>query len=86
MASQQGLRIGAEPRSGRLKVGDGLSATDDGEMLAPMLDRVEDVGEVPGSVGRTYFRHKIRLSDHGPVREVRRTGIGGHPAVTWSRR
>lgn len=64
MASQQGLRIGAQPGSGRLEVGDGLSAPYDGEMLASVLYRVEDVGEVPGCVGRTYLRHRIRLSDH----------------------
>lgn len=63
MAPQQGFHIGSQPASGRLEVSDGLSAPDDREVLASMLDRVEDVGEVPGGVGRTYLRHRIRLSD-----------------------
>lgn len=32
-------------------------------MLASVLDRVEDVSEVPGCFGRTYLGHTIRLSD-----------------------
>ena len=63
MAAQQGFRIGPQPGSGRLEVGDGLSAPDDGEVLASVLDRVEDVGEVSGCFGRTHFWHEIRLSD-----------------------
>lgn len=66
MASQQGFGIGTQPGSGWLEVGDGLSAPDDGEVLASVRDRVEDVGEVPGCVGRTYLGHEIRLSDTPP--------------------
>jgi hypothetical protein len=60
---EQGLRIGSEPWSGRLEVGDGLAAPDDGEVLASVLDCVENVSEVSGCFGGTYLRHKIRLSD-----------------------
>jgi hypothetical protein len=60
---EQRLRIGSKPGFGRLEVGDGLSTPDHGEMLASVLDRIEEVGEVSGCFGRTYLRHAIRLSD-----------------------
>lgn len=41
----------------------GLPRRTIGEVLTWVLDRVEDVGEVPGCFGRTYLGHEIRLSD-----------------------
>lgn len=63
MASEQGLRIGPQAGLGRLEVRDRTATPDDGEVLAAVLDRVEDVSEVPGGFSRTHFRHNIRLSD-----------------------
>jgi hypothetical protein len=34
-------------------------------VLAAVLYRIEDVGEVPCRVSGTHFRHGIRLSDDG---------------------
>ena len=63
MPPEQRLRIGAQPRSGRLEAGNRLSPPHDGEVLASVLDRVEDVGEVSGCFGRAHLGHEIRLSD-----------------------
>ncbi len=66
MASEGGLRLGPSTESKGLQRGDRLSAPDDGVPLAPMLDGIEQVGEVSGGVGSTDLRHNIRLSDAIP--------------------
>ena len=63
MPAQQCFDVGAETVVHRLEVGDGFPSVDDGEMLAPALDRVEEVSEVPSGVGGRDIRHQIRLSD-----------------------
>jgi integrase/recombinase XerD len=47
----------------RIQLGHDFASAHDREVLAPVLDGIEDVGEVPCCVGRTHLRHRIRLSD-----------------------
>ena len=57
----------------RIELGHDPAPAHDREVLASVLYRIEDVGEVPCCLGRTHFRHGIRLSDtraHN-VRQVR---------------
>lgn len=63
MPAQQRLRIGSQSRLGRFEVGDRLPPSHDCEVLAPMFDSIQEVGEVAGRLGRADVRHKIRLSD-----------------------
>lgn len=65
MTLQQGLDFGASARVHGVDLSHHLSPTHDREVLASMLYCVEDVGEVPGSVGGAYLWHRIRLSDSG---------------------
>ena len=46
-----------DARVDRLEVSDDLAPTGDGEVLTTMLDRVEQIGEVPGRVGRADLSH-----------------------------
>ena len=64
MSAQQCLDVGAETIVHRREMSDGLTSADDGEMLAPVLDRVEEVSEVPSGVGGGDIRHVIRLSEN----------------------
>jgi hypothetical protein len=54
-----------EPVGGwnRRDAGDGLSGSGDDVGLAPVLDAVQHLGEVPGDLGRVDRLHIIRLSD-----------------------
>lgn len=65
MAPQQRFRVGSQPRPCRFEVGDRLPASKNGEMLAPMLDCIQEIREIAGCFGRAYLRHNIRLSDKG---------------------
>src|SRR5690606_18100706 len=63
MAPHQGLGLASPAARGRREVSDGLAATDDRELLAPVLHRVEEVGEVACCVRGGHIRHCIRSSD-----------------------
>jgi len=65
MTEQQGFDLVAPAAVHRVELGDHLASADNREVLASVLDRVEDVGEVSGGVGSAHFRHEIRLSDSG---------------------
>src|SRR4029078_13576136 len=55
---------GAAPRAPtRADPSDCAPAANDDERLAPRLDCVENVGEVPGRFRRGHVFHTIRLSD-----------------------
>jgi hypothetical protein len=66
VTAEQGLDIGAPTGADRVELGDDLAPADDSKALASVLDRVEEVGEVPRGVGRAHLRHAIRLSDRAP--------------------
>ena len=63
MALQERLDLGALACFHGVELGYDLAATHDPEVLAAVLDGVEEVGEVPGCVGSAHLRHEIRLSD-----------------------
>src|SRR5690349_15621809 len=63
MAPQDALHRASRPTANRLELGDGPASPDDREPFPPVLDGVEKVGEVAGSVGRAHLGHEIRLSD-----------------------
>lgn len=60
---QQSLNLGASAGVYRIDLGHDLASADDREVFSSVLDRIEDVGEVSGSVGGAHLRHGIRLSD-----------------------
>ena len=64
MPAQQVLDVGATAPLHRLEMGDRLASSDDREVLASVLYRVEQVREVAGGVGCRDIRHLIRLSDY----------------------
>lgn len=47
----------------RLDAGDRLAAPDDGELLATVLDGIEDGRKASCGFGCAHLRHEIRLSD-----------------------
>lgn len=47
-------------------MGDRLASPHDREVLAPVLDRVEEISKVPSRIRRRHIRHDIRLSDMQP--------------------
>ena len=63
MASKHGLNVSARSRADRVDSGDDFAPPYDREPLAAVLYGVEDVGEVPGRIGRADLGHEIRLSD-----------------------
>jgi hypothetical protein len=63
MRTQCRLDIGASAVGDGLQAGDRPPSAQDRVLLAPVLDGVEEIGEVAGSVGRGHLWHKIRLSD-----------------------
>jgi hypothetical protein len=69
MPSEQRLGVGAAPATGWFEVRDRLAPTHDREMLAVVLDRVEEICEVAGGVGRGHIGHEIRLSDNDAGRD-----------------
>ena len=70
MAKQQGLDLVASAAVHWVELGDHLASADDREVLAPVFDRVEDVGEVSCSVGGAHLGHEIRLSDSGVDNDI----------------
>ncbi len=60
---QEVLHPCPSPETNRLELSNRPTSTHDREMLPAMLDRIKQVGEVPGRLGRTDLGHKIRLSD-----------------------
>lgn len=70
MVPQHPLDVGSLPGADRIEVSDHLPPTDDGEMLAAMLDGVEQIGEVACCIRGTDLRHAIRLSDLGRMRRA----------------
>ncbi len=71
MSAQQCLDVGAETIVHRREMSDGLTAANDGVTLAPVLDRVEEISEVPSRVGGGDIRHVDQIirerSTHGPA-------------------
>lgn len=63
VALQERLDLSALACLHGVELGHDLAAAHDPEVLAAVLDGVEEVGEVPGRVGSAHFRHQIRLSD-----------------------
>lgn len=45
----------------RSDLGDGASAADHGELLAPMFDGVEEIGEPAGRIGGAYLGHTDQI-------------------------
>ncbi|MDQ1358896.1 MAG: hypothetical protein QOG44_3269 [Acidimicrobiaceae bacterium] len=60
MASKHGLDVTARASADRVEPGDDFAPPYDRESLASMLNSVEDVGEVPGCIGRADLSHEIR--------------------------
>ena len=87
MTAQQCLDVDAQTAVHRFEVRDGLASPHDREVLASMLDGVEEIGKVPGCVGRGYLRHAIRLSDtarigtYGAITAV--TSADLRPGSSW---
>ena len=63
VAAQERFDLDSLTRLGGVELGDDLAAAHDREVLAAVLDGIEQVGEVAGGVGGTDLRHEIRLSD-----------------------
>jgi hypothetical protein len=63
VALQERLDLGSPARLHGVELGHDLAAAHDREVLAAVLDGVEEAGEVPGRVGGAHLRHAIRLSD-----------------------
>jgi hypothetical protein len=63
MRTECGFDVGASSVGDGLQARHGAPSAHDGVLLAPVLDGVEEVGEVAGGVGRGHLRHEIRLSD-----------------------
>jgi hypothetical protein len=64
------------------------ASPDDREVFVTMLHRVEDVGEVPGGVRCTHFRHQIRYELRSLRRRARRPlsrAVAVHPCSTIQR-
>ncbi len=57
VSTQQCFDVRAKTVVHRLELGDGFPSADDGEVLAAMLDRVEEIGEVPSGVRSSDIRH-----------------------------
>ena len=71
MTEQQGFDLVTSGPVHWVEVGNRLASADDREVLASVLNRVKNVGEVAGRLGGAYFRHKIRLSDQAPISSPR---------------
>jgi len=63
MTAQHRLHVFPKASIHGLEMCDRLSSPDDREVLAAMLDGVEEIREVPSCVRSRYIRHIIRLSD-----------------------
>ncbi len=65
MAPQDGLDVCASTAAHGFEVRHRTASSHDGESLASMFDRIEQIGEVACRIGRGYLGHTIRLSDRG---------------------
>ncbi len=63
MLPQRGFHVGARAVRNGLQAGHWAPSPHDRVVLAPVLDGIEEVGEVAGGVRCRDFRHEIRLSD-----------------------
>lgn len=57
MAPEQRLRVCSEAGLRWFEVGDWPPASDNGEVLTPMLDGIQKVREVPGRLSRAHVGH-----------------------------
>jgi len=57
VASQERFHVSTSTAAHRLELSDGLSATDDREMLAAVFDSIEKVGEV--AVSAALFETRL---------------------------
>lgn len=63
VAAQERFDLNSLPRPDGVELGDDPAAAHDREVLAAVLDGIEQIGEVAGGVGGTHLTHEIRLSD-----------------------
>jgi hypothetical protein len=87
MTSQQSFDLGSSAPVDRIEVGDDLASAHDREAFAPVLDGIEEVGEVSSCVGGTDLRHLIRLSDYlGERSETWRGVVAGRSTAERDRK
>jgi hypothetical protein len=84
MTSQQGLDFGASPGTDWVELGHDLAPSDDRKVLSSVLHCIEDVREVPGRVGSTHIRHRIRLSDEA-AHNIQGYATRPREAATWQK-
>ena len=63
MAAEQLFHVDAPSCVDWLELGDSLAPAHDGEVFAAVLDGIEQISKVAGSVGGADLGHMIRLSD-----------------------
>ena len=61
MIVQHPLDVRAPPAAHRRQMGDDLAPSNDGEVLTPMLDRIEQVSEVPRRLGCADLGHASQI-------------------------
>lgn len=86
MPPQECLGVRSTASAERFQLSDRLASTNDDELLAPVLDGVEHVGEVASRVGRADLRHKVRLSDLPARSAVQLASASGATAHAVDRR
>lgn len=62
MLAEQSLHVRAPPATHRRETGHDLAPPNDGEVLTPTLDGIEQVSEVPCGIGRADLGHEVRFS------------------------
>src|SRR5690606_2650007 len=65
VAAKGGFDVRSPTSARRLELSDGPAAAHDREVLAAVLHRIEEIGEVAGRLGGAHVRHEIR-SDWRP--------------------
>jgi hypothetical protein len=63
MTTKHRFRSRSTPSHNGLNQGNGLAASNNGDPLTPVFDRVEKIRKPPCSVCCADLRHEIRLSD-----------------------
>src|SRR5687768_192365 len=63
MAPKNVLDRGSGTPSNRFQLSDGSASPHNRKTLPPMLDGVQEIGEVASSVSGAHLGHEIRLSD-----------------------
>ena len=61
VSAQQRLDVSAKTVGYRFELGNGFPAAHDGEVLAAMLDGVEEISEVPSGVGSRDIGHADQI-------------------------